>query len=139
VNLLLDTSVVIASLDSDEPQHAACDRLLAQGGHKLFAHGLAETFSILTGGRHARRLRPALAAQLIEDSVLPFVHLVHLTGKETMTAIADSERRGARGGAIYDLLHLAAARKAGVDAVVTLDVRDFQGLAKAGDPVIRSV
>jgi predicted nucleic acid-binding protein len=138
VSLLLDTSVVIASLDSDEAHHAACDRLLAQGGHKLYAHALAETFAILTGGRYARRLRPALAAQLIEDSILPFVQLVHLTGKETMGAIAESDRRGVRGGAIYDLLHLTAARKAGADALVTLDVRDFQALVQQGDPAIRT-
>jgi predicted nucleic acid-binding protein len=138
MSLLLDTSVIIASLDSDEIAHLACDRLLAQGHHSVYAHALAETFSILTGGRQTRRLRPALVAQLIEDSVLPFVHLVHLTGKETMTAIADSERRGVRGGAVYDLLHLAAARKAGVKALVTLDLRDFQALAKPGDPIIRA-
>ena len=136
--LLLDTSIVIASLDSDEPHHSACDRLLAAGGHKLYAHALAETFSILTGGRQSRRLKPSLAAQLIEDSVLPFVQLVHLTGKETMATIADSERRGARGGAIYDLLHLAAARKAGARALLTLDLRDFQALARPGDPQIRA-
>ena len=91
MNLLLDTSVIIASLDGDEFAHAACDRLLAQGGHKVYSHALAETFSILSGGRQARRLRPALVAQLIEDSVLPFVQLVHLTGKETMAVIANCE------------------------------------------------
>ena len=139
MSLLLDTSVIIASLDGDEPHHAACDRLVAAGGHKLYAHGLAEVFSILSGGRDGRRLRPALVAHLIEDSVLPYVELVHLTGKETVTAIADAERRGARGGAIYDLLHLMAARKARVQAIVTLDTRDFQALAKPGDPVVRSV
>jgi predicted nucleic acid-binding protein len=138
VSLLLDTSVIVASLDADEAQHAACDRLLARGGHRAYAHALAETFSILTGGRQARRLRPSLAAQLIEDSVLPYVVLVHLTGNETLKAIADSERRGARGGAIYDLLHLLAARKAGVEALVTLDLRDFQTLTKPGDPIIRA-
>jgi predicted nucleic acid-binding protein len=138
VSLLLDTSVIIASLDGDEPHHAACDHLLAQGGHCIHAHALTETFSILSGGRHARRLRPGLVAQLIEDSVLPFVRLVHLTGKETMTAIADCERCGARGGAVYDLLHLVAARKAGVQALVTLDLRDFQALSKPGDPIIRA-
>lgn len=139
MSLLLDTSVIIASLDGDEPHHAACDRLVAAGGHKLYAHGLAEAFSILSGGRHGRRLRPALAARLIEDSVLPHVQLVHLTGKETMAAIADAERRGARGGAIYDLLHLMAARKARVTALVTLDTRDFRALERPGDPEIRSV
>jgi predicted nucleic acid-binding protein len=134
---LLDTSVIIASLDGDELRHAACDRLLAAGGHLLYAHALAETFAILTSARHARRLRPGLAAQLIEESVLPFVRLVHLSGKETMAAIADSERRGARGGAVYDLLHLMAARKAAAQAIYTLDARDFQALARPGDPVIR--
>ena len=138
MSLLLDTSVVIASLDGNEPRHAACDRLLAAGGHRLYAHALAETFSILTGSRQGRRLRPALAVELIESSVLPFVELVHLTGKETMAAIAETERRGVRGGAVYDGLHLAAARKAGAEALVTLDVRDFQALAKPGDPYVRA-
>ena len=138
MSLLLDTSVVIASIDGDEPHHAACDRLLAAGGHRLYAHALVETFSILTGSRQGRRLRPALAVELIETSVLPFVDLVHLTGKETMAAIADTERRGVRGGAVYDWLHLAAARKAGVEALLTLDVRDFQALARPGDPAVRS-
>jgi predicted nucleic acid-binding protein len=137
VSLLLDTSVILASLDADEPHHAACDKLLAGGGHQVYVHALAETFAILTGGRHARRLPPAQAAQLIEDSVLPFVQIVHLTGRETMSALAQSERRGARGGAIYDLLHLWAARKAGAQALLTLDLRDFQALAMAGDPEIR--
>lgn len=138
MSLLLDTSVILASLDADEPHHAACDKLMASGGHAVFVHALAETFAVLTGGRHARRLAPSLAARLIEDSVLPFVRTVHLTGKETMSALAESERRGARGGAVYDLLHLWAARKAGVEALLTLDLRDFQALARAGDPEVRS-
>lgn len=138
MTLLLDTSVVVASLDADEPRHIECDRVLSTGGHKLYAHALAEIFSILTGGRHTRRLRPAFAAQLVEESVLPFVQLVHLTGKETVQTIGECERRGVRGGAIYDLLHLAAARKAGVDALLTLDLRDFQALALPGDPRIES-
>lgn len=137
MSLLLDSSVVVASLDANDPRHVACDRLLSAGGHRLYAHAVAETFAILTGGRLAQRLAPALAAGVIADSVLPFVSLVHLTGKEALAALADAERRGARGGAIYDLLHLWAARKAGAEAIVTLDLRDFQALARPGDPAIR--
>ena len=135
---LIDTSVVIASLDPDEPHHRACDRVLAAGPHKLYAHALAETFSILTGGRQGRRLRPSAAASLIQESVLPHVQLVSLSGKEVMAALAGAEARGVRGGAVYDLLHLAAARKAGAAALLTLDVRDFQALAQPGDPRIES-
>ena len=41
-----------------------------------------------------------------------------------------------RGGAVYDYLHLVAARKAGVERIVTLDLRHFRALARAGDPRI---
>ena len=47
----LDTSVILASLDPDEPHHAACDRIVAAGGNGVYVHALAETFSVLTGGR----------------------------------------------------------------------------------------
>ena len=135
---LIDTSVVVASLDPDEAHHEACDTLLAGGGLTLYAHALAETFSILTGGRQGRRLRPVMAAELIRDSVLPHVRLVSLTGKEVMAELNGAEARGVRGGAVYDLLHLAAARKAGAARLLTLDVRDFQAIVRAGDPQIGS-
>lgn len=135
---LLDTSVIVASLDPDEPHHRACDRLLAAGGHLLYVHALAETFSILTGGRQGRRVRPAVAAGLIEDSVMPFVQVVSLSGKEMMAALAAAESAGVRGGAVYDWLHLVAAKKAGAARLLTLDLRDFRALARPGDPAIES-
>jgi predicted nucleic acid-binding protein len=138
VNVLLDTSVVIASLDPDEPHHAACDRLMQVGGHKLYVHAFAETFSILTGGRDGRRLSAAAAARLVEESVLPFVRPIVLTGRELMKCLANCEARGVRGGAIYDMLHLEAARKSRVEALITLDVRNFQALTRPGDPRIEA-
>ena len=128
---LLDSSVILASLDPDEPAHAACAALVGQGGHSLYVHALAETFSILTGGRNARRVDAGVAVQLLEESVLPFVKTVSLTGKDVMAALNDGR---VRGGAVYDYLHLVAARKAGAERLVTLDLRHFQALARAGDP-----
>jgi len=138
VSALLDTSIVLASLDADEPHHAACDRVLAAGGHTLYVHALTEVFSVLTGGRTGRRLRPAVAATLLRESVLPYVRMVALDGKEAMAALVDCEARGVRGGAIYDFLHLAAARKAGVERLLTLDVSHFQALSRPGDPRIET-
>lgn len=132
----LDTSVLLASLDADESHHAACDKLVSAGGHGVYSHALAETFSILTGGRERRRLSPALAARLIEQSVLPYVRPVSLSGTDLMAALRECEARGVRGGAVYDWLHLAAAREAGADTLYTLDTRDFQALTRPGDPVI---
>jgi predicted nucleic acid-binding protein len=136
LNGFLDTSVILASLDPDEAHHAACDRIVSAGGNKAYVHALAETFSILTGGRQGRRLSAATAARLIEQSVLPYVQTQTLTGRDMMAALAECELRGVRGGAIYDWLHLAAARKAGADVLLTLDLRDFQSLARPGDPRI---
>jgi len=136
VSGFLDTSVILASLDPDEAHHAACDRIVSAGAHKVFVHALAETFSILTGGRQGRRLSAATAARLIEQSVLPYVQMQTLTSKDMLAALAECELRGVRGGAIYDWLHLAAARKAGAEVLFTLDLRDFQSLVRPGDPRI---
>ena len=138
MSALLDTSVIVASLDADEAHHTACDRLVAAGGHLAYVHALAETFAILTGGRQGRRLRAAVALQLIEQSVLPYLQLQALSGKDMVAALSDCERRGVRGGAVYDWLHLAAARKAGADRVVTLNLRDFEALVRPGDPRIEA-
>jgi predicted nucleic acid-binding protein len=134
----LDSSVLVASLDVDDPAHAACSRLVAAGGHQAYSHALAEVFSALTGGRLGRRLTPAVAAGLIQDSVLPYVAVQALSGKDLVTALQDCGKRGARGGAVYDWLHLAAARKARADVFFTLNLRDFQALARPGDPLIRT-
>lgn len=136
MTVFLDTSVVLASLDPDETHHAACDRLISAGQHKLYVHALAETFSILTGGRYGRRLNATVAARLIAQSVIPLVQVQQLSGKDMLAALAECEARGVRGGAVYDWLHLAAARKAGAEALITLDVRDFRAMARPGDPRI---
>lgn len=134
----LDSSVLVASLDPDDPAHTASSRLVAAGGHQAYSHALAEVFSALTGGRLGRRLTPAVATGLINGSVLPYVTAQALTAKDMLTALQDCEKRGARGDAVYDWLHLAAARKAGAEVFFTLNLRDFQALARPGDPAIQS-
>ncbi len=136
---LLDTSVILASLDPDESSHEHCDRLISGGGHWINVHALSESFSILTGGRMKRRVKAAVATRLLKESVLPFVRTLTLNEKEIMSALADSEIRGVRGGAVYDYLHLIAARKANVDRLITLDSRNFLALCKPGDPEIVTV
>ena len=49
----------------------------------------------------------------------------------------EAHHRGVRGGANYDWLHLAAARKARAEVLFILNLRDFQALARPGDPLIR--
>lgn len=136
---LLDSSVVLASLHEAEPRHEACSALLLQGGHILYVHALAEVFSTLTGGAHGLRVSADLAQRLLRESVLPYVKTVTLSERDLMSALAQAQLRGVRGGAVYDYLHLVAARKSGADAVATLDVKHFAALLREGDPRVEGV
>ena len=137
MTLLLDSSVLVAALVEDQPQHEACLRLL---GRKSVAwtHALSETFATLTGGRLGLRLGPDVAAELIESSLVPRLKMVELTRNDILKALRHANAAGVRGGAFYDYLHLAAARKSGATVLYTLNLRHFAALAIAGDPRIEA-
>jgi len=133
---LLDSSVLVAAVVQSEAHHEACHALLEQRGLLASPHALAETFNTLTSGRNPVRLRPELAAQVIEVSLLPALTFHVLDEKEVMAAIRASHRRGIRGGAIYDFLHLATARKAKASRLYTLNTSHFLAFHRKGDPDI---
>jgi hypothetical protein len=137
MSVLLDSSVLIAALAPDEVRHSECLSLLKQGGNVVYAHAILETFSTLTGGRLGVRADADLAAQLLNETILPRVQVIELNTSELLAALQQAKRRGVRGGAIYDFMHLVAARKAGVEKLYSLNVRDFQHLSIDGDPEVR--
>ncbi len=136
MKLALDTSVLIAALDAADPDHTACRKLLLSAKPFVYGHALTETFSTLTGGALGIRLSAAVAAAILRDNVAPRVAVIHLTESELLDAYESSTRRGIRGGAIYDYLHLAAARKAGAAKLFTLNLGDFRAFHRPGDPEI---
>jgi predicted nucleic acid-binding protein len=133
---LVDTSVLIAALFQGQAHHEVCARLLEKGGLGLYQHAVPETFSILTGGRLPERVGPAQAVQLVETALGCFDKVITLTPAEMVKALGESERRGVRGGAIYDYLHLVAAKKAEVTRLYTLNIRHFLAFHEASDPAI---
>lgn len=56
---------------------------------------------------------------------------------EQLAALALARKHGVRGGAVYDFMHRVAARKAGATILYTLNMDDFQGLARTGAPMIQ--
>lgn len=132
----LDSSVIVAALDEGDPEHAACRRLLLSARFSIHAHALSETFSILTGGRLAVRVPAVEAAALLRRWIAPRLAVVSLSERELLRAYDESSARGVRGGAIYDFLHLVAARKARATRLYTLNVADFRAFHRAGDPEI---
>lgn len=137
MTVLLDSSVLIAALAPDEARHSECLALLKQGRNVVYAHAILETFSTLTGGRLGIRADAELAAQLLNETILPRVRVIELSTAELFAALQQAKRRGVRGGAVYDFMHLVAARKAGVEIIYTVNVRDFQHLSGEGDPEVR--
>ena len=132
----LDSSVIIAAIDGEDPDHAACRRLLLSAKFSVHPHALSETFSTLTGGRLAIRVPATEAALMLRRWILPRLAVTAMETSDLLKAFEDSSIRGVRGGVIYDYLHLVAARKAGAAKLYTLDGADFRSFHRPGDPEI---
>ncbi len=132
----IDTSVLVAAIVATEDYHTECDALLDAKGTGIYAHGFAEAFSTLTGGRKPFRMPAAAAVSLLEDDYVPYLASITLTPTEMLRAMRECESRGVRGGAIFDCLHLAAARKAKAARLYTLNVAHFRAFRRTGDPEI---
>jgi predicted nucleic acid-binding protein len=136
MSALLDSSVVIAAIVESEPYHGECAALLAAPGALIYQHALAEIYSYLTGGHLTPRVPPELAVEIVQDAVLRGTKVIELKPAEVLKAMQQCQQRGVRGGAIYDYLHLVAARKAGAERIYTLNVRDFRAFHRSGDPTV---
>lgn len=125
-----DTTVLVAAMVEDEKRHVACAQVLeqAEDGYASI-HSLAECYATLTGGRLGVQLSPTDAASLVRHNVHARLSLVGLTASEYLKLLDSAGPAGARGGAIYDFLLLACARKAKAEKIYTLNHRHFTALA----------
>ncbi len=125
-----DSSVLIAAFVEEEERHErAADALLKPGGFTS-THALAEVYGTLTSGRLAIQLIPAEAIELIEENVLGRLEVQELSLGDYRSALRSAKVVGARGGAIYDILHLQAARRGEAERVLTVNVRHFQAFGE---------
>lgn len=135
--VFLDSSVIVAAVAEIEPYHKPCAGiLLGKDTLRIRSHALAESFSTLTGGRLGRQLTALEAVQLLTVNILPRVKVVDLSAPAILRWLAEAETRGVRGGAIHDLLHLAAAKKARARRLYTLNMSHFLAFHRPGDPEI---
>lgn len=132
----LDSSVLVGALSEQEPLHEGCQRLLAGKSLVAWTHVIAETFSAMTGGRQSWRASPSATSQLIDKMIMPRLSFTDLNADEISHALHQAQAVGVRGGAVYDYLHLVAARKAGAKQFYTLNQRHFAAVAQPGDPQI---
>ena len=91
----------------------------------LAAHTLVEAHVALT---RRERTAPAAAAALLRDLVSRSTTVVTLSAADHLALLRELGERRLIGPRAYDALIAAAARKAGVREIATLNVRHFDGL-----------
>ena len=142
VRTALDTSVLVASLETAHPHHPLAEPYFddAREGRRTLVvstHAVAETFSALTNLPVTPRISPAQALTLIEESVLSVAEAVPLGADDYRAVLARLADLGLPGGAVYDALHVRAAEKASADELVTFNGRHFRPMPP--DPPCRLV
>jgi predicted nucleic acid-binding protein len=100
-------------------------------------HTLVELFSTLTGRGYDERLKDGhirhrklslQAGAKVVARVRSRLDIVDLTPDEVLSVIQRAQKVNAQGGRVHDLMHAAAAEKAGAKELWTLDRNDFAGL-----------
>lgn len=137
MKVCLDTSVLVAALVEDHPHHArAASVLISAKGKKIqayvSAHAVAELYAVLTRAPLTPPIFPSEARQMIEQTVLPLVEVVALSGAEYRQVVAECADAGWSGGAIYDAIYLRAAKQARCERLYTFNVKHFRAMAGDG-------
>lgn len=134
MKVCFDTSVLVAALVEDHPHHApAASVLLSAKGKRIeayvSAHALTELYAVLTRAPFTPPVYPAEVRQMIEQTILPIAGVVALSAAEYRQVAAECADAGWTGGAIYDAVHIRAARKAECDRLYTFNVKHFRAIA----------
>ena len=98
---------------------------------ELFCQSLYGSVSAFKAGRIYVWMSSAIMSSSLRSSPKRdnIWRLVVLTARETMSVISSCHKISVRGGGIYDCLHIDAARKAGCDELLTLNLRHFVAFA----------
>lgn len=128
---LFDTSVLIAAMVETHKMHSKALPWLKNAKAKKFecvvaSHTLAELYAVLTTLPVVPRIQPGTALRLIHENVEAAAHGISLTASEYRSTIRRLSEKGLAGGIVYDGLIAAAAVKANVKRIVTLNVKHFK-------------
>lgn len=132
MKIFCDTSVLVAASVDNHPHHPEADAVLNRiyagddSGHAS-AHTLAETFSVLSRMPSQPKLDPQAALKILED-LIPHFAFVPLAVGDYLRSIRELTALKLGGGRVYDLLHLHAAGKAGVDRIYTFNAVEWKKL-----------
>ncbi len=129
MNVLFDTSVVVAAVLPQHPSHYPCfihlqAAKLAQLTGYLSTHSL---YSVLTRMPSQPRISPQDAKRLIENN-LKYLEAVVLDRADYQAAITQMTALNLPGGGIFDALIAQAALKVSAERLLTLNPKHFTRL-----------
>lgn len=132
MNVLFDSSVIIAALLPKHPNHAPCfiqlqAAELCQIRGYLSTHSLAEVYSVMTRMPSQPRMSPQ-EAQTLLVRCLQYLEAVPLATADYRAAIAQMATLNLPGGGIFDALIAQAALKVEADKILTLNPNHFSRL-----------
>jgi predicted nucleic acid-binding protein len=138
LNILFDSSVLVAVFYGDHPHHEPSLRAFLTADKTTACcalRTLGEVFVTLTG----LPLRPRITgpeAALMLDEICRRVSLVSLTQQEYRDALSELATTPIVGSATYDFLIAKCAVKEGADVILTWNARDF---LRFGAPIASKV
>jgi predicted nucleic acid-binding protein len=127
----LDTSVLVAALQTRHTQHEASFQLFeAASKERSFcaAHSLAEVYATMTALPVKPAIPPEQALLLIQEIHERLTPIV-LEGDEYQETIARAAKQGLMSGRIYDALILRCAAKSQAQVIYTWNLKHFQFIA----------
>lgn len=133
MTVFIDTSVLVAAILQSHPNHQRAFHWvdqIANGDHRgvISEHSLAETYSVLTRINIPFRLSPGIAWEAIERNSAAF-EILTLTEAEVKSELERLATMEIGGGAVYDRLIAAVARKVDFDLLLTFNVKHFLDVA----------
>ena len=126
--LILDTGPLLAAIDTDDPDHAACAELISQAEEPLVIPGpvLPELDYLLE-----RQIGPEAMLAVLRDVVDGVVRVEDLTRDDYARVGELCERYADAGVGFVDAAVLTIAERLGEPKLATLDHRHF-GLMRPG-------
>jgi len=129
IRFIPDTNVLVAIAQAPHVNHEAArselEARLDDGEVMILAaHCLAETYAVLTGFPLPRRLSPVLAWAAI-DKFVGSGEVVALSAESYLAVLENSQQLRVVGGRVHDAVIAATARSAGVDVLLTFNLRHF--------------
>jgi len=134
VKLFFDTNVLVAASEETHPHYGQAApvlrRVAAKKDHGFMSvHSLAEVYAALTRLPVQPRIRPAEAARIITDNVLPHFEMVPVGKKDYTEALKLVSEGGWDGAKLYDALLVGCAERCGAERIYTFNLVDFRQLA----------